>query len=522
MRPYTLDGAPLVAAQGEIYPLAGAHALDFGAVLGYARSFGLQSGGLSGGNLNTVWSRSYAGVRARARTGSGESPIVGLVAAYGEEAFNIDGPPSVQLPVVDYRFVRASADLRVPVGRFALLAEGGYLFVLSAGDVAERVRGSTYGGVEAAVGGAVTIVPVSRDGLSQAIAGSFIPCAQYPATLMSPAEHSTSSGDYKRALPMSIDLRAISTLALLLPTVAATVAACAGTLEDKEKFLAYELDGSPYFDGGGQVSCPDVPTAIIAPHCTIPGCHNTKDNANAGMLDLQAPNIFGRLVGKPAAGGPGILIDPGGDPTKSVLWEKLNYPPPFQSRMPFGAMPLDDMTISCVGQWITQSAHASDAGGSQPEAGSPGEDSGGGGPPDTGVGPTPDSGGNMPETGAAETGSTMEAGGGGVTFTTVYTTILSTHCLPCHATGGGKTNGKLDMSTQANAFKNLVGVAAAGTMCTGKGTRVMAGNSAMSLLVEKLMPTPVCGKQMPSGMAALPAASISQISAWIDSGAANN
>jgi hypothetical protein len=159
LRPYTLSGAPLASAQAEIYPFAGSRALDFGVVLGYARSFGLQSAAPTGGKLGTQWSRSYAGARARVRTGGGESPIVGVIAAYGEEAFDIDNTPSMQLPVVDYRFVRTSADLRVPIGRVAFIADGGFLAVLSAGDVSARVRGTTFGGVEAQLGGAVTIVP---------------------------------------------------------------------------------------------------------------------------------------------------------------------------------------------------------------------------------------------------------------------------------------------------------------------------------------------------------------------------
>jgi hypothetical protein len=162
-------------------------------------------------------------------------------------------------------------------------------------------------------------------------------------------------------------------------------------------------------------------------------------------------------------------------------------------------------------------SEGSDAGGGEASSGS----DTGSAPPDTGTAPPQDSGGGMVESGAPETGPAMEAGGG-VTFTQVYTTILSMHCLPCHATGGGKTNGKLDMSTQANAYTNLVGAAAAGTMCTGKGTRVVKGDSTNSLLVQKLKAAPPCGKQMPSGMAPLGAPLVTQISQWIDSGAANN
>jgi hypothetical protein len=145
-----------------------------------------------------------------------------------------------------------------------------------------------------------------------------------------------------------------------------------------------------------------------------------------------------------------------------------------------------------------------------PEAG---DDSSGGGPADSGgTGPV-DSGGGS-ETGGSEAG-------GAPTFTDVYA-IISADCLPCHSTGIGKTTGKLDMSTQATAYKDLVGVAAAGSACKGKGTRVVAGNAVKSLLVQKLNPAPSCGKQMPNGMPALSSTPIALITAWIDSGAPNN
>jgi hypothetical protein len=160
LRPYHLDGAPLVAARGEIYPLAGAHWLDVGVVLSYAHAFALESQATTGGTLGTSWSRSYAGGRVRVRTGSLESPIVGLGVGYGNETFSIEGPPSLlQWPGVDYHFVKASGDIRIPFGRIAVLADAGYDFVLSAGDVADRFRGPTFGGVEAELGGAVTIIP---------------------------------------------------------------------------------------------------------------------------------------------------------------------------------------------------------------------------------------------------------------------------------------------------------------------------------------------------------------------------
>ncbi len=66
------------------------------------------------------------------------------------------------------------------------------------------------------------------------------------------------------------------------------------------------------------------------------------------------------------------------------------------------------------------------------------------------------------------------------TFAEVYATIVSTQCLPCHATGGvGQISGLLDLSTKELAYSNLVGVRSAGVSCATSGlTRVVAGNAA--------------------------------------------
>jgi hypothetical protein len=130
-------------------------------VFGYARALGLQSGAAEGaGKLDTQWFRYHAGVRARARFGGEESPIAGLAVCYGEDSFAFSAPANAPpLPTVDYKFARASGDIRVPFGRFAALASAGYLFVLSSGELDTRFPKASAGGVEAELGGAFTIVP---------------------------------------------------------------------------------------------------------------------------------------------------------------------------------------------------------------------------------------------------------------------------------------------------------------------------------------------------------------------------
>jgi hypothetical protein len=122
------------------------------------------------------------------------------------------------------------------------------------------------------------------------------------------------------------------------------------------------------------------------------------------------------------------------------------------------------------------------------------------------------------------TPTTTDDGGGATaaTFTEVYSDILSPICVECHnPTGVGGTDGKLDLSVQATAYTNLVGVAGAGSSCSGKGTRVVAGDADMSLLYTKVT-TPTCGSKMPLGETALTDSQAAEIAGWINAGALNN
>ncbi|HEX8107368.1 MAG TPA: hypothetical protein VF516_06535 [Kofleriaceae bacterium] len=126
------------------------------------------------------------------------------------------------------------------------------------------------------------------------------------------------------------------------------------------------------------------------------------------------------------------------------------------------------------------------------------------------------------------------------TFTNVYTTIIGQRCIDCHHPGGvGVRVGMLDMSSQAVAFANLVGVNAQGTGAGTSGNtcasvtpalvRVVPGDPNSSLVFNKvhgklagtLAP---CGSPMPlpAAAAALTQAEVDLISAWITAGAPNN
>ena len=124
------------------------------------------------------------------------------------------------------------------------------------------------------------------------------------------------------------------------------------------------------------------------------------------------------------------------------------------------------------------------------------------------------------------------------TFTNVYANVISQRCVSCHRPGGGGVNvGMLDMSTQAAAYANLVGVTSAGTGAGTSGVtcmmaalpRVLAGNAAGSLLFNKVnskltATLPPCGSPMPTpaGAPALTQAQVDSIAGWIDGGALND
>jgi hypothetical protein len=111
--------------------------------------------------------------------------------------------------------------------------------------------------------------------------------------------------------------------------------------------------------------------------------------------------------------------------------------------------------------------------------------------------------------------------GAGPTFAQIYTAIISKQCLPCHATGGGAMMGKLDMSSEATAYTNLVGAMAMGSACMGKGTLVVKGDSATSILYSKLSKaTPICGTRMPHAPGRVTMGEIMMVMRWIDGGAA--
>jgi hypothetical protein len=130
--------------------------------------------------------------------------------------------------------------------------------------------------------------------------------------------------------------------------------------------------------------------------------------------------------------------------------------------------------------------------------------------------------------GGMPTGPTWTAGS--PTWSAIYGEIVQTSCAgpACHSSSAG---GGLVMQTKMDAYTALVGTKAAGmtagaapgTNCADVGgIRVVAGDPANSLLVDKIAnATPKCGTHMPPG-GMLTAAQIQQVRDWIMAGAMNN
>ncbi|HYO64468.1 MAG TPA: PKD domain-containing protein, partial [Archangium sp.] len=101
--------------------------------------------------------------------------------------------------------------------------------------------------------------------------------------------------------------------------------------------------------------------------------------------------------------------------------------------------------------------------------------------------------------------------------------IWNSQCTSCHSVS--PTRGGLNL-VAGTSYGSIVNTAAAGAPCGGKGyIRVVPGKPDESLLVNKLLPTPLCGTRMPQGNAAHfdnNPGQLTRIRSWILAGAANN
>jgi hypothetical protein len=108
-------------------------------------------------------------------------------------------------------------------------------------------------------------------------------------------------------------------------------------------------------------------------------------------------------------------------------------------------------------------------------------------------------------------------------YALIFPSISNPRCDSCHAMPASEiSNGKLHMGMdRATAYNALVGKMSSGRKCVGK-MLVVPGQPDMSLLLQKLGPTPPCGSRMPIGGAPLTDAQMEMIRSWIAAGAQND
>lgn len=124
-------------------------------------------------------------------------------------------------------------------------------------------------------------------------------------------------------------------------------------------------------------------------------------------------------------------------------------------------------------------------------------------------------------------------------FTSVYTEVIQPRCSNdfCHFNGVSIRYSALDLSSRARAYWSLVGQPGMGPACSQSGMRVVPGRPDLSVMYQKLLPSPPCGVQMPADMtgystngtsdlkfsgSALSDAELQLIHDWIQQGALNN
>ena len=85
-------------------------------------------------------------------------------------------------------------------------------------------------------------------------------------------------------------------------------------------------------------------------------------------------------------------------------------------------------------------------------------------------------------------------------FTNVYEEVIQPQCSNdyCHYNGVGIRFSALDLSSKVRAYWSLVGLPCMGPACSQSGVRVVPYQPNISVMYQKLSPSPPCGIQMPA------------------------
>ncbi len=146
IRPYDVLPVSMFSIAGEVYPAAptGITVLkNIGIAARFSMAIGLSSSTKGGTEeIQNTWIRFRGGLKWRFVPGSEEGPVLALLGEFGIDQFTFGdaGDLAGQVPTVDYQYVRAGGEVRLPIGPVAFLLGGGYRGLLGVGETGARFR----------------------------------------------------------------------------------------------------------------------------------------------------------------------------------------------------------------------------------------------------------------------------------------------------------------------------------------------------------------------------------------------
>ncbi len=154
---YGVFGVPMLSVGAEVYPAALTSiqgVRDLGLTVHVSQAFGLGSVTSDGTMVDTAFTRVGGGLRFRHEPAFLRGALLGVSLGMELDRFSFDASPDLARVVasVKYLTIRVGLDARIPFWRLALLIKGGYDAPVSAGDVSDRFRGSSVGGIDVGVG----------------------------------------------------------------------------------------------------------------------------------------------------------------------------------------------------------------------------------------------------------------------------------------------------------------------------------------------------------------------------------
>jgi hypothetical protein len=147
IRPYDVFGAPMIAASGELYPAAttGITVLkNIGLAARFSMALGLGSKTKTGPSVTNTWLRFRGGLKWRFVPGSETGPVLALTGDFGMDGFSFDnaGDLAGEVPTVQYQYLRAGGEVRLPIGPIAFSFGGGYRGLIGLGETGQRFTGA--------------------------------------------------------------------------------------------------------------------------------------------------------------------------------------------------------------------------------------------------------------------------------------------------------------------------------------------------------------------------------------------